>query len=133
MCPECGEAQRDRQECPACPANPHGIGLKVLPPTPGAALGEAQTKLIRQRKMSTVDRLAEDPRVENLPDNMREVEQALDQGDLDSADRILEAALGTVLQGPGHDKRAAAGGFLSVALWVWCGILAVLLILSLFL
>ena len=116
-----------------CSGTPDGIGLKVLPPTPGGAHGDAQVNLIRQLKMSTVDRLAADPRVENLPDSMRQVEKALDEGDLSCADHLLEAALGTMLQGPGHDKRAVGGGFLPAALWVWCGILAVLLVLSLLL
>ena len=116
-----------------CSPSPHGIGLKVLPATPGEAGGEARVRLVRQLKMSAVDRLAADPRVEDLPDNMRQVEKALDEGDLNCADQILEAALGTILQGPGHDKRAARGVFLPVALWVWCGILAVLLVLSLLL
>lgn len=77
--------------------------------------------------MSTVDRLLADPRVEKLPVTMRAAEQALDEGDLAGADRILDLALGTVLQGPGHDKRAAGWGFLPVVLWTWCGILTVLL------
>ena len=130
VCPECGVTLREGSDCRICAEKPHGIGLKVLPTTPGEALGASQVKLVRRLKMSTVDRLAADPRVEKLPETLGEVEQALAAGDLAGADRILDAALGTVLQGPGHEKRTPGWGFLPLVLWIWCGILAVLLALS---
>lgn len=122
------------EDCQVCGARPHGIELKVLPASSGQSVGSATVKLVRQLKMPTVDHLVSDPCVEKLPEAMEEVEQAVEEGDLASADRLLDSALGAVLAGPGHDKRASGWSFvtlgLPLVLWLWCGILVVLLVLS---
>jgi hypothetical protein len=102
----------------------------VLPALAGGLTEVAETKLVRQLKIPTADRLASDPGVDRLPGVMEQAEQALDQDDLLVADQMLDAALAVVLMGPGHQKRASYWGLLPVVLWLWCGVLAVLLAFS---
>ncbi len=130
-CQECGASLGAAVECAACLARPHGIELKVLPPSPGVATEAAEVRLVRQLKMPTVDHLVTEPSTETLPETMREVEQAVAEGDLSAADEMLESALATVLEGPGHQRRRPRFGFLPLVLWLWCGVLIILLALSL--
>ena len=130
VCPACGATSQASARCGVCSARSHGTELKVLPALAGGLSEAAEIKLVRQLKIATADRLASDPGVDRLPGVMKQAEQALDQDDLVAADQMLDAALAVVLMGPGHQRRASYWGLLPVVLWLWCGVLAVLLAFS---
>jgi len=123
-CPRCGEPL-EKAGCPRCDAVPAGVDLKVLKgdldrPAPAAS----DVRLVRQVKIPTVEALAsEHEAVDRLPGKVRSVVAALDRGDLATADRLIDEAMGSLLQGPGYRHAHLRQRLLSVLLWLWCGIL----------
>jgi hypothetical protein len=107
----------------------------VLPREAEAPIEAPVVKLIRQLKMPTLDRLELDldldsDATDRLPATMRSVEEALDRGDLPSADDGLDEAIGAVIAGPGHERRRRNWGVFAVVLWAWCGVLLLLFLLN---
>ncbi|MCB9869500.1 MAG: hypothetical protein H6837_06565 [Planctomycetes bacterium] len=134
-CPECGARLDGSNECAACGSATPGIELKVLPRLDRGEFGGAppEVRLVRELKVPTVEDLLADSDLDTLPGAMRAVEDAIDAGELQEADRRLDAALGSILSGPGYRPDADPWGVVPLVLWVWAVILVLLFLLSLLL
>ena len=127
-CPECGEPVADRAlGCLHC--QPSGTDLKVLR---GAASGREavarDVRLVREVKMPSVDALAgASEGLDRLPGQVCAMEAAIGSGDLRAANRLMDDAMGSLLEGPGYRPRRLPT---PVVLWVWCGILVLLAVLA---
>ena len=138
-CPECGEPMDDGADrgCPHCKPTTDGTDvrsadLKVLrgegSRDPVAA---SDVRLVRQVKMPTVDALANDgDALDRLPSKVCAMEDAIGTGDLRAANRLMDDAMGSLLEGPGYRHGRSRRRLLAVVLWVWCGILVLLAVLA---
>ena len=134
-CAACGCDLDGASRCEVCGTGTQGVALTVLPREAEAPLEAPVVKLVRQLKMPTLDRLELDldldsDATDRLPATMRSVEEALDRGDLPSADDGLDEAIGAVIAGPGHERRRRNWGVFTVVLWAWCGVLFLLFLLN---
>lgn len=91
---------------------PGDPALRGLEPQP------AQVRLVREYKGPTVEAVldAADGTVDRLPVRLRQMLDAVQRERLGEADEILDQALGTVHQGPGHRRRRRA------PVWVQAGL-----------
>lgn len=134
-CPECGEPLVEGS-CSRCASRPGGSGsgadLKVLKGDLSAGpRAQGDVRLVRQVKIPTVDALAaESLAVNRLPGKVDAMVAALDRGDLQAADRLMDEAMGSLLEGPGYQRKRFRRRLLAVVLWVWCGILVLLGVLA---
>ncbi len=81
--------------------------------------------------MPTVDALAGgNDAVDRLPGKVTAMVAALDSGDLAGADRLIDEAMGSLLEGPGYQHARFRRRLLTVVLWIWCGILVLLGVLA---
>ena len=92
--------------------------LPQLPGEPG--LDVPPVHLVRELKLPAMHRLVTDPGrvVEGLPDEMASMEADLASGDYEAAEQRIDAALGAVLAGPGHEKRSLRRACARRALWI---------------
>lgn len=119
-CPNCGALYR-RGECPRCgerTAN-EPAQLVALPPqerSPGPA---REVQLLREIKGPTVRDLlqASDAVLQQLPGQVRAMEEAVGAGDLAGADQHMDRALGALHAGPGFRRRRSISR--SLLLWLW--------------
>ena len=123
-CSDCGEPL-DARGCPRCRPQPDGIELKVLQGELAKAAAEphADVRLVRQVKMPTVERLTgEGEALKRLPGQVDAMEEAVDTGDLEATNRLMDEAMGSLLRGPGYTRQPIRWR-LAVVLWTVCGIL----------
>ena len=108
-----------------------GADLKVLKGDLGASGSASDVRLVRQVKIPTVDALAGgNEAVDRLPGKVDAMVAALDLGDLATADRLMDEAMGALLEGPGYQRAHFRRRLLTVVLWIWCGILVLLGVLA---
>ena len=132
-CPECGEPMDDRAEgCLRCKPTRDGTDLTVV--TGEASGREAvarDVRLVREVKMPTVDALAGGgDGLDRLPGQVCAMEAAIGGGDLRAANRLMDDAMGSLLEGPGYRRSRSRRLSPRVVLWVWCGILVLLAVLA---
>ncbi len=131
-CPKCGKPLDDGS-CSRCArqAAAPGADLKVLKGDLGASGSASDVRLVRQVKIPTVDALAGgNDAVDRLPGKVTAMVAALDSGDLVAADRLIDEAMGSLLEGPGYRHIRFRRRLLTVVLWIWCGILVLLGVLA---
>ena len=118
--------------CPACGASAGGVVLTVLTGDAGPASAPAEVPIVRELKLPTLDHLDLDAVGwgDDLPRSVQAAEAALEEGDLAAADELLDRALGCVIAGPGHERRAPRYNLVAVALWVWCAVLLLVFLLG---
>ena len=94
--------------------------LRVLPGHGKVDAGGFEVRLVREFKGDTVRGLlhASQDVLDRLPGRLRSMVRSLRAGDLDAADARLEAAVGSLVPGPGHRRRRLAPS-LTLALWLW--------------
>lgn len=75
---------------------------------------------MREFKGATVRRLLDSSHaaLDRLPGQLRSMARALRAGNLHEADARLEAAVGSLVPGPGHSRRRLAPSF-TLLLWLW--------------
>ena len=88
---------------------PRPVGLRAVPavPDPGPPSPPPAVYLRRELKLPTVSHLLrDDDAVRRLPGQARSALRHLQHGDLAAAERVLPGEFGSVLQGPGGERRA---------------------------
>ncbi|MHC4514712.1 MAG: hypothetical protein ACYTGW_17085 [Planctomycetota bacterium] len=91
----------------------------------------SDVRLVRQVKMPTVDALADDGEaLDWLPGKVDAMGAAIDSGNLAAANRLMDEAMGSLLEGPGYQTSRSRRRLLAVVLCVWCGILVLLAVLA---
>lgn len=133
-CSRCGELL-EAGSCSRCvrTAPAAGADLKVLKGDLDASVSVAASdvRLVREVKIPTVNALAgSDEAVERLPGNVDAMVAALDRGDLAAADRLMDEAMGSLLEGPGYRPSCLRRHLWAVVLLLWGGILVLALVLA---
>ena len=119
-CPNCGAVYR-QGECPSCGERTASepAQLVALPPQVGSSGPPREVQLVREIKGPTVRDLmqASDAVLQQLPGQVRAMEQAVSAGDLAQADQHMDHALGTLHAGPGYRRRRLLSW--PFLLWLW--------------
>ena len=134
-CPECGASLREHDTCSYCGAMTRSPALKALPPLDEGFDNPPRVKLVRELKMPSIDHLVDgaDAQALYLEDALLSVEDAIGEGDLPVADRLLDGALGDARSGLVVAERRWRDNLIPFLLWVWCGILVLFFVASLLL
>ena len=119
-CPTCGALYR-RGQCPRCGERTANdpAQLVALPPQEGSPGPAREVQLVREIKGPTVRDLlqASDAVLQQLPGQVRAMEEAVGAGDLAGADQHMDRALGALHAGPGFRRRRSISW--SLLLWLW--------------